>query len=59
MKFYNNEIKGVKAMDWTKFPNALIVSDKKFQCAPIEDKLTEIEGLLEFMKKNGATYAQK
>lgn len=59
LSLYNNEIKGVKAMDWTKFPNALIASNKKFQCAPIEDKLTEIEGLLEFMKKNGATYAQK
>ena len=59
LQLYNNEIKGVKAVDWKNFPCALIVSNKKFQCAPIEDKLTEIESLFEFMKKNGATYARK
>ena len=59
LQFYNNEIKGVKAIDWKKFPCALIVSNKKFKCEPIEDKLTEIDGLWEFMKKNGATYARK
>ena len=59
LRLYNNEIKGVKNIDWEKFPCALIVSNKKFQCAPIEDKLNEIDGLWEFMKQNGATYAQK
>ena len=50
LKLYNNEIKGVKAMDWKKFPDALIVSSKEFKCESIEDKLTEIPALLEFMK---------
>ena len=50
MRFYNNEIKGVGAIDWQKFPKALIVSDKEFRCGPIEDKLTEIEGLLRFFE---------
>ena len=59
LQLYNNEIKGVKNIDWEKFPCALIVSNKKFQCAPIEDRLNEIDGLWEFMKKNGATYVLK
>ena len=59
MSLYNNEIKGVKAIDWKEFPYALIVSSKNFNCAPIEDRLYEIDGLWEFMKRNGATYAQK
>ena len=59
LQLYNNEIKGVKAVDWKNFPCALIVSNKNFKCEPIEDKLTEIDGLWEFMKKNGATYARK
>ena len=52
LQLYNNEIKGVKAVDWKKFPCALIVSNKNFQCELIEDKLTEIKSLLEFMKKS-------
>ena len=59
MSLYNNEIKGVKDIDWKEFPCALIVSNKNFECAPIEDRLHEIDGLWEFMKRNGATYAQK
>ncbi len=51
LRLYNNEIKGVKDIDWKKFPYALIVSNKKFKCEPIEDKLNEIDGVLEFMKK--------
>jgi para-nitrobenzyl esterase len=49
MQLYKNEIKGVNAIDWKVFPQALIVSDKGIQCGPIEDKLTEIESLLNFM----------
>ena len=49
MRLYKNEIKGVNAIDWKVFPQALIVSDKGIQCGPIEDKLTEIERLLDFM----------
>ena len=59
MSLYNNEIKGVKDIDWKEFPCALIVSNKSFKCAPIEDRLYEIDGLWEFMKRNGATFAQK
>ena len=49
MRFYNNEIKGVGAIDWKRFPKALVVSDKEFRCEPIEDKLTEVESLLRFI----------
>ena len=59
MQLYNNEIKGVNAIDWEVFPKALIVSDKKIQCEPIEDRLTEIKGLFEIVKNNWATPAQK
>ena len=59
MSLYNNEIKGVKAIDWKEFPSALIVSNENFKCAPIEDRLYEIDGLWEFMKRNGATFARE
>ena len=49
MRFYNNEIKGVNAIDWQKYPKALVVSDKECRCEPIEDKLTEVKSLLQFM----------
>ena len=49
MQLYKNEIKGINAIDWNVFPQALIVSDKGIQCGPIEDKLTEIKSLLDFM----------
>lgn len=49
MQLYKNEIKGVNAVDWSVFPQALIVSDKGIHCEPIEDKLTEIESLLDFV----------
>ena len=49
MQLYKNEIKGIKAIDWDDFPQALIVSDKGIHCGPIEDKLTEIKSLLDFM----------
>ena len=52
LQFYNNELKGVTAINWKKFPYALVVSNKNFQCELIEDKLTEIKSLLEFMKKS-------
>ncbi len=49
LQLYKNEIKGFKAIDWTEFPQALIVSDKGIHCGPVEDKLTEIRSLLDFM----------
>lgn len=51
MRFYNNEIKGVSAIDWQKYPKALVVSDKEFRCEPIEDKLTEVKSLLRFIEE--------
>ncbi len=59
LKIYNNEIKGVAAMDWKKFPDALIVSNKEFRYEQIEDKLTEIDSLLELIKKICASPAQE
>ena len=53
MRFYNNEIKGVGAIDWKRFPKALVVSDKEFRCEPIEDKLTEVESLYQFIIGDG------
>ena len=49
MRFYNNEIRGVSAIEWERFPKALLVSDKGLRCGPVEEKLTEIRGLLEFI----------
>ena len=48
LQLYANEIKGVDALNWKAFPQALIVSDEKLQCARIEDRLTEVKGLLDF-----------
>ena len=50
MQLYKNEIKGIHAIDWTKFPQALVVSDEGIHCGPIEDKLTEIKSLLDFVQ---------
>ncbi len=47
MQLYNNEIKGIAAIDWKEFPQALIVSEKSFQCGLILDRITDIKSLLE------------
>ena len=39
------------AFGWNDFPQALIVSNKGIHCGPIEDKLTEIKSLLDFMRQ--------
>ncbi|MBQ7487280.1 MAG: carboxylesterase family protein [Clostridia bacterium] len=49
LQLYRNELPGVDAVDWDAFPNALIVSDGKLQCDTIEDRVTEVRGLLEFV----------
>ena len=49
LQLFNNEIKGIGAIDWKKFPNALIVSEKAFKCEPIADKLTEVKGLMKIL----------
>ena len=51
MRLFNNEIKGISAIDWKEFPQALIVSEKAFKCESIADKLTEVKCLLEFLAK--------
>ena len=48
LQLYNNEIKGINAITWNTFPQALIISDEKIQCDTIEDKLTAIKSFLEF-----------
>ena len=50
MRLFNNEIKGISAVDWKAFPQALIVSEKSFQCEPIADKLTDIKCLLKILE---------
>ena len=50
MHLFNNEIKGIEAIDWKEYPRALVVSEKAFKCEPIADKLTEIEGLLSLIR---------
>ena len=49
LQLYPNEIKGVDAVDWRAFPEALIVSDGKLLCDTIEERITEIDGLLDFV----------
>lgn len=51
MQIFNNEIRGVDAIDWKKFPKALIVSDKKIRCGQVKDKLTEVTSVLNFRRK--------
>lgn len=49
LRLYRNEVYGIDAFDWEPFPKALIVSDNKCSCATIEEKLTEIDGLADYM----------
>ena len=49
LQLFNNEIKGIGAINWKEFPAALIVSEKSFKCEPIADKLTEIKSSLELL----------
>ena len=49
LKLYNNEIKGVGAVEWKKYPKALIISNDKILCEPIDDRLTEIKELMDFI----------
>ena len=49
LELYRNEISGVDAFDWKPFPQALIVSDGEILCDTIEDRITEVKALLEYM----------
>ena len=51
LQLYRNEIVGIDAFEWKAFPRALIVQDGKLQCDMIEDRITEIKGLLDFAVK--------
>ena len=49
MQLYPNEIKGVNAFEWKKFPQALIISEGKLKSDTIEDRLTDVKALLSYM----------
>ena len=49
LQLYHNEVHGIDAFDWEPFPKALIVSDNRFLCDTIEDRLTEIDGFADYM----------
>lgn len=49
LQLYHNEIGGVDAPAWKAFPKALIISDKKIVCDKIEDRITEIKDLSDFV----------
>ena len=51
LRLFNNELKGINAIDWKEFPNALVVSEKNFSCEKIADRLTEVKGLQEIFTK--------
>ena len=48
LQLYPNEIHGVDALSWKAYPKALIVEDGKLTCGKIDDRLTRIQGLLDF-----------
>ena len=45
LRLYNNEVIGVDAIDWEKFPKELIVTEKKILCESIEEGLAEIKAV--------------
>ena len=49
LELYRNEIGGLDAFEWKTFPQALIVSDGKLLCDTLEERITEVKGLLEFV----------
>ena len=51
LQLYRNEISGFGGLDWKAFPRALIVAGGKLTCDNIEDRITEVKGLLDYMVK--------
>ena len=49
LQMYRHEIQGTEAFEWKPFPRALIVSDGKLICDRIEDRLTEVKGLFDYI----------
>ena len=47
LELYHNEVMGFDGLVWEEFPQALIVADDSVSCGSIEDRLTEIDGLLD------------
>ena len=48
LQLYRNEISGFDGLDWKAFSMALIVADGKLTCDTIEDRITEVKGLLSY-----------
>ena len=51
LQLYRNEISKTDSLDWKAFPQALIAADGKLTCAAIEDRITEVRALLDYMLK--------
>ena len=51
LQLYRNEISGLDSLDWKAFSKALIVAGGKLACDTIEDRITEVKGLLDYMVK--------
>ncbi len=51
LQLYRNEIYGFDGLDWKSFSRALIVADGKLACDTIEDRITEVKGLMDYMMK--------
>ena len=52
LRLYRNEVYGIDAFDWEPFPKAIVISDDTSRCDTIEDKLTEIENLVEYVMRD-------
>lgn len=51
LQLYRNEISGFDGLDWKALSQALIVTDGKVACDTMEDRITELKGLLDHMVK--------
>ena len=51
LQLYRNEISGFGGLDWKAFPRALIVAGGKLTCDTIDDRITDVKGLLDYMVK--------
>ena len=51
LRLYNNELKGISAINWEEFPKALIVSEKGFKCEQIANRLTDVKCLFDFFNE--------
>ena len=51
LQLYRNEISKIDSFEWKAFPKALIVADGELSCDAIEDRITEVKGLLNYIVK--------